>query len=88
MVLGVSPDDEKSHQKFVAKHSLPFPLLVDTDHALAEKYGAWGEKNMYGRKMIIVNPIGPDGTLVRAWPKVKVAGHVDQVKQALLEAQA
>jgi peroxiredoxin Q/BCP len=91
VVLGVSPDDEKSHQKFVAKHGLPFPLLVDTDHAVAEKYGAWGEKNMYGRKMMgIIRStflIGPDGTLVRAWPKVKVAGHVEQVKQALQEAQ-
>jgi peroxiredoxin Q/BCP len=92
VVLGVSPDDEKSHQKFVAKHSLPFPLLVDTDHALAEKYGAWGEKNMYGRKMMgIIRStflIGPEGTLVRAWPKVKVAGHVDQVKEALQDAQS
>jgi peroxiredoxin Q/BCP len=92
VVLGVSPDDEKSHQKFVAKHSLPFPLLVDTDHAVAEKYGAWGEKNMYGRKMMgIIRStflIGPEGNLVQAWPKVKVAGHVDQVKQVLVEASA
>ncbi len=50
VVLGVSPDGVESHQKFRAKHHLPFPLLVDTDHAIAQKYGVWGEKSMYGRK--------------------------------------
>ncbi|MFA6277420.1 MAG: thioredoxin-dependent thiol peroxidase [Pedobacter sp.] len=49
-VLGVSIDDEKSHQKFIAKHSLPFTLLADTDKAIVEAYGVWGEKNMYGKK--------------------------------------
>jgi peroxiredoxin Q/BCP len=50
VVLGVSPDDVKSHQKFKSKHNLPFTLLVDEDHAVAEAYGVWGEKSMYGRK--------------------------------------
>ena len=50
VVLGVSPDDEKSHQKFKKKYDLPFPLLVDTGHVVAQTYGAWGEKNMYGKK--------------------------------------
>jgi thioredoxin-dependent peroxiredoxin len=50
VVLGVSPDDEKSHQKFKTKYNLPFTLLVDTDHKLAEAYGVWGQKNMYGVK--------------------------------------
>ncbi|MFB3904427.1 MAG: thioredoxin-dependent thiol peroxidase [Acidobacteriota bacterium] len=50
VVLGVSPDNEKSHQKFKTKYGLPFTLLVDEDHAIAEKYGAWGEKSRYGRK--------------------------------------
>ena len=50
VLLGVSPDSEASHQKFIAKYSLPFPLLVDDDHAVAAKYGAWGEKSMYGKK--------------------------------------
>jgi thioredoxin-dependent peroxiredoxin len=50
VVLGVSPDDEKSHQKFKTKFNLPFTLLVDTDHKVAEAYGVWGEKNMYGVK--------------------------------------
>ncbi|MEE1945479.1 thioredoxin-dependent thiol peroxidase [Pedobacter sp. KR3-3] len=49
-VLGVSVDDEKSHQKFINKHSLPFTLLADTDKAIVEAYGVWGEKNMYGKK--------------------------------------
>jgi peroxiredoxin Q/BCP len=50
VVLGVSPDDAKSHQKFKTKYNLPFTLLVDQDHQLADKYGTWGEKSMYGRK--------------------------------------
>jgi peroxiredoxin Q/BCP len=49
-VLGVSVDDEKSHQKFINKHSLPFTLLADTDKSIVESYGVWGEKNMYGKK--------------------------------------
>jgi peroxiredoxin Q/BCP len=49
VVLGVSVDDEKSHKKFVAKHSLPFTLLADTDHQIVTAYGVWGEKNMYGK---------------------------------------
>ncbi|MBX7099031.1 MAG: thioredoxin-dependent thiol peroxidase [Myxococcaceae bacterium] len=87
VVLGVSPDNEKSHQKFIAKHELPFPLLVDDDHAVAEAYGAWGEKSMYGRKYFgIVRStflIGPDGVLQKAWTKVKVAGHSKEVLAAL-----
>jgi len=83
VVLGVSPDDEKRHQKFIAKYELPFQLLVDADHQVAEKYGAWGEKSMYGRKYFgIIRStflIGPDGKVVKAWPKVKVEGHVDEV---------
>jgi len=50
VVLGVSPDDVKSHQKFKTKHNLPFTLLVDQDHQIADEYGAWGEKTMYGKK--------------------------------------
>lgn len=54
-VLGVSVDDEKSHQKFINKHSLPFTLLADTDKAIVEAYGVWGEKNMYGKKYMGTN---------------------------------
>lgn len=92
VVLGVSPDDEKSHQKFAAKLELPFPLLVDEGHQVAEKYGAWGEKSLYGKKFMgIIRStflIGPDGKVVKAWPKVKVNGHVDDVKAALKQAKA
>lgn len=89
VVLGVSPDTAASHVKFIEKQKLPFQLLVDDEHALAEKYGAWGEKNLYGRKsMGIIRStflIGPDGVLKKVWPKVKVDGHVDAVLEALDE---
>ncbi len=91
VVLGVSPDSAASHQKFAAKHALPFPLLVDADHAVAEKYGAWGEKTLYGRKFMgIIRQtflIGPTGKVVRVWPKVKVKGHVAEVLEALQSAR-
>jgi len=87
VVLGVSPDDEKSHQKFTAKFNLPFPLLVDAGHQVADAYGVWGEKQFAGRTYMGVNRatflIGPDGKLARVWPKVKVEGHVDDVLSAL-----
>jgi thioredoxin-dependent peroxiredoxin len=89
VVLGVSPDKGASHQRFAAKHQLPFTLLVDADHQVAEQYGAWGEKTLYGRKSLgMIRStflIGPDQKVVKAWPKVKVAGHVAQVKAALAE---
>jgi peroxiredoxin Q/BCP len=55
IVLGVSVDDEQSHKKFISKHSLPFPLLADTDHKIVNDYGVWVEKNMYGKKYMGVN---------------------------------
>lgn len=83
VVLGLSPDSEKSHQKFIEKFSLPFQLLVDTDNTLSTAYGAWGEKSMYGRSyMGVIRStflIGPDGKLAHVWPKVKVNGHSDEV---------
>jgi peroxiredoxin Q/BCP len=87
VVLGVSTDSEASHQKFIQKYALNFPLLVDADHAVAEKYGAWGEKQMYGKTFqgLIRSTflIGGDGKLKQVWPKVKVAGHVKEVLEAL-----
>jgi peroxiredoxin Q/BCP len=87
VVLGVSPDSDKSHQKFIDKFSLPFPLLVDQDHEVAEKYGAWGEKSLYGRKFMgIIRStflIGADGKVKKVWPKVKVQGHADDVLKAI-----
>jgi thioredoxin-dependent peroxiredoxin len=87
VVLGVSPDDEKRHGKFIAKYELPFSLLADTDHALAEKYGAWGEKSLYGKKYLGILRstflIGPDGKVAKVWPKVKPEGHAAEVLAAL-----
>jgi thioredoxin-dependent peroxiredoxin len=92
VVLGVSPDDVKRHGKFAQKYSLPFPLLADTEHAVADAYGAWGEKSLYGRKFMgIVRStvlIGADGRVERVWPKVKVADHVAEVLAALRGADA
>ncbi len=87
VVLGVSKDSIASHCKFVDKQQLNFALLSDPDGAVIEKYGAWGEKNMYGKKMMgIIRStvvIGPDGKVKKLWPKVKVAGHVDEVLAAI-----
>jgi len=89
VVLGVSPDDAASHGKFRKKFELNFPLLVDKDHKLADMFGAWREKNMYGKKsMGIVRStflIGPDGKIAKAWRKVSVDGHDEQVLAALRE---
>lgn len=84
VVLGISPDDAKSHQKFKTKYDLPFLLLVDSDHAVAEAYGAWGEKSMYGRKYmgIIRSHFVIDETGHLADAQVKVSPQ-DSVKLAL-----
>jgi len=92
VVVGVSKDSIESHCKFADKYKLKFPLLSDPDGKTLEKYGAWGEKNMYGKKsMGIIRStvlIGPDGKIIKHWPKVKVQGHVDDVIAALDEARA
>jgi len=92
VVLGISPDSEKSHQKFIEKFSLPFQLLVDTDNALSTAYGAWGEKSMYGRSyMGVIRStflIGRDGKLAHVWPKVKVDGHSDDVLATIVALKA
>jgi len=87
VVLGVSPDGPASHQKFRKKYELPFPLLADEDHAVAEAYGAWGEKSMYGRKYFGVLRttyiIDPAGKIARVFAKVKPRGHAAEVLAAL-----
>jgi len=87
VVLGVSVLDEKSKAKFADKYSLTFPLLADPDHAVIEKYGAWQEKSMYGRKYMGVARmtylIGPDGKVVQRWDAVKVKGHAEDVLRAV-----
>jgi peroxiredoxin Q/BCP len=87
VVLGVSPDSVKSHQKFKAKYDLPFPLLADTDHSVAEAYGAWGEKKMYGKTyqgiLRTTFIIDENGTVEQVFEKVKPKGHGDQVLEAV-----
>ena len=87
VVLGVSPDGVTSHGKFKAKYQLPFPLLADEDHAVAEAYGAWGEKSMYGRKyrgiLRTTFVIGADGRIKKVFQKVKPKGHAAEVLAAL-----
>lgn len=82
-VLGVSADDVASHLKFTEKHSLPFPLLSDPDHAMIEKYGAWVEKSMYGKKYWgvarITYVIDEDGRVAHVFPKVKPDGHSQEI---------
>ena len=87
VVLGVSPDEVASHVKFRMKYRLNFPLLADEDHAVAEAYGVWKEKSMYGKKYMGIERstflIGPDGMVVEAWRKVSATGHADLVAEAL-----
>jgi peroxiredoxin Q/BCP len=87
VVLGVSKDSTASHCKFRDKYGLKFPLLSDPEGTTIEKYGAWGEKNMYGKKMMgIIRStviIGTDGKVAKVFPKVKVAGHDEAVLEAL-----
>jgi peroxiredoxin Q/BCP len=89
VVLGVSADSSESHGKFRDKYRLNFPLLADVDHQVAEKYGAWREKNMYGKKSMGIQRstflIGPDGKVVKVWKQVKVDGHDEQVLAAVRE---
>jgi thioredoxin-dependent peroxiredoxin len=87
VVLGVSPDDSARHQKFATKYALPFPLLADTEHQVAEAYGVWGEKSLYGRKFLGITRatflLDTEGRVARVWPKVKVEGHAREVLSSL-----
>ena len=82
-VLGISPDPVEAVRKFSEKHHLNFPLLADGDHAVAEKYGVWVEKSMYGKKYMgadrVTFVIGPDGKIAHVFEKVKPEGHDQQV---------
>jgi peroxiredoxin Q/BCP len=83
VVLGVSVDSAKSHDKFVDKHELPFTLLADEDKKIVKAYGVWGEKSFLGRKYLgthrVTFLIGPDGRIKKIWPKVKPATHAAEV---------
>jgi peroxiredoxin Q/BCP len=90
-VLGCSPDAPESHRKFADKHGLQVTLLSDPDHKVMEKYGAWGEKKMYGkaregviRSTVLINP---SGKIAHHWPNVRAKGHAEKVKQKLAELQ-
>jgi peroxiredoxin Q/BCP len=87
VVLGVSPDPVKSHDKFVEKFKLPFTLLADTEKKIVEAYGVWGEKTFMGRKYMgtfrVTFLIGPDGVIKQIWPTVKPEEHADEVLAAL-----
>ncbi len=91
-VLGISPDDIKSHNKFCDKDNISFPLLSDPDKELLKSLGVWIEKSMYGKKYMGVNRstwiIDEDGIIVKEWSKVKVPGHADEVLEALKTLQA
>ncbi len=86
-VVGVSPDSVVSHQKFQQKQNLNFMLVADSKHELAEKYGVWKEKSMYGRKYMGIERstflLNAKGEIVKEWRKVKVVGHVDEILRAL-----
>jgi thioredoxin-dependent peroxiredoxin len=87
VVLGVSPDNERSHVKFKDKYELPFTLLADTEHSVAEQYGVWGQKSFAGKKYMGVNRstfvIDADGNVKRVMHDVKPANHADDVLEAL-----
>lgn len=87
VVVGVSKDTVKQHDKFIAGHDLQVILASDADHDVCERYGVWVEKKMYGKTFMGIERatflIGGDGTVLREWRKVKVKGHVDQVLEAV-----
>lgn len=87
VVLGVSADSGKSHDKFAEKFKLPFPLLADVDKTIAKDYGVWGEKSFLGKKYMGIRRmtflIGTDGRIRRIWPKVKPEEHAEEVLAAL-----
>jgi len=86
-VFGISPDDVTSHEKFRDKYELNFPLLADVGHKVAEKYGAWREKNMYGKKAMGIQRstflIDAEGKVAKVWKAVKVDGHDQHVLKAI-----
>ena len=91
-VLGCSPDSTESHRRFIAKYKLKIDLLSDPDHEVLLPYGAWGEKNMYGRvtqgvlRSTVI--IDPEGKVARHWARVSAKGHAEAVREALKTLQA
>jgi len=91
-VIGISPDDVKAIDEFAGKYDLGFTLLADADHSVAEKYGTWVEKSMYGKKYMGVQRatfiVGPDGKIAKVFPKVQPKKHDELVLKALDELAA
>ena len=87
MVIGVSPDSPKSHQRFKKKYSLPFTLIADVDHAVAVKYGVWAQKSMFGRKYMGVRRttfvINASGKVAKVFEQVDAKGHGEEVAKFL-----
>ena len=87
VVLGVSIDPVKAHDKFIQKYQLPFTLLADEDRKIVEAYGVWGQKSFMGRKYLgtfrVTFLIGPDGVIKKIWPSVKPEEHAEEVLAAL-----
>ena len=88
-VIGISPDDVDSHERFVAKHDLPHVLLADPDREVMEPWGAWGTKNMYGKETVGVIRstvlVDAEGVVAKVWKRVQAKKHADQVLKALAE---
>jgi peroxiredoxin Q/BCP len=89
-VIGVSTDNEKSHQKFINKFNLPFTLIADTDHQISDLYGVYGEKSLYGKKYFGINRttflIDEKGQIVKILKKVNVESHGEEVLKAFSES--
>ena len=90
IILGISPDTPKAQSEFAEKFALPYRLLADADHAIAESYGVWGEKSMYGKKYMGIERttfvIGKDGILTHIFRKVKPESHADEILTAIKAA--
>ena len=89
VIVGLSPDEAPAQQKFATKYDLPFTLVPDPQHAIAEAYGVWTEKSMYGRKYMGIDRstflIDSEGKIAAVWRKVNVPGHIEEVKAAIAE---
>ena len=92
VIIGVSPDACKAQLKFATKYSLPFRLLADTEHTLAEAFGVWAERSMYGKKYMGIDRttflLDESGMITHVFPKVKIEGHAEEVLKAVKEVAA
>lgn len=85
-VVGVSPDDADSHERFAGRYGLPFPLVADPDRSISEAYGVWGEKSFYGKRLLGLNRttflVGPDGRVVHVFTRPRTARHAEEILAA------